>query len=372
MKKRFILLLLPFLLTGCVCKLKVVVQVADRNKVLSEDVKLNKPNDPIKSIVAIEELVDSWEQNIDPQVIYKYITDKFNAPLSDAVKQAYAQGLSDKIDEIRVLKDSAFFHYSNNHLNRSQLYLERSNTKVKEFREALKEYGFSASNLKLMHTKNASKAVFIAETKPLIAVDLKGKKAEEIIEAGTERTRFPILGDELVSFITKDAKSDNTIWKSVFNETVSTNFIGNSDIAMILRSNPPEREMRTGDYNNNFTIKGVRMDAADASNAVINGLTQTVNFIASTQGISLGPKTTPETTSTENPLPEEPSMITNLNSEKHRLEQKQKKLAELKKMLITKIQLENIAGKRDETEIKESAKRITEFWEVLKTELNKP
>lgn len=354
MKNFLILMLCIFLLSSCASALKVEVQVADRDKIIEKDSSYTKEKDFEGSIKGLQKFIKEWPSKEVLSSIYSFTRNNMGASLDTNLEKAYENALTIKLAEIENLKDDAISSYLKNDTESTKIYLNTANFKIQDLEIILSYYN-------ILLPEN------IRQNRDIQKISYSISTTKETIETGTERSRFPILGDELASFIAKN-KDNKKLWKSVFNKTVSGNFLGNSDIAMILRSNPPEREMRSGDYNNNFTIKGVRNDTADASNALITGLTQTLNFIANTQGIP----TNITTTSVDNPVPVENPLVTGMTADTRKLALKKEKLKNYRKMLIDKILLENVSSGTTDAEVQASAKRISDHWEALKTELNKP
>ncbi|MHA3786856.1 hypothetical protein ACX0HA_01500 [Flavobacterium hauense] len=347
MKKAIILLIGMFILSGCYSKLKVVVKVADRPIVMANASEIIK-HDLVTSQVALENfIVKADEQKKTVIGSIKTYLGKNNEgyEIPEETMKTYSEKYDLHVNAIKTDMDRAKNYANLSKNEEASICVNQANLKVLQFINDLKTWETSISS----GTGN----IYDITT---------------LIDAGNvivDRQRFPILGDPMTSFI---AKHDNKeIWKSVFNETVSSSLFGNSDIAMILRSNPPENEVKSGDYNNNFTIKGVRMDAADATNAFFTGITQTMNFIASTQGISLPSS---RTGTVENPLPSENPIITGMQTDKKNYEAKKKKLEDIRKMLITKIVIEDIQNKNGD-DLNAAILRIEAYWNTLKTELNK-
>jgi hypothetical protein len=354
MKKIILTFFALLLLSSCASKLRVEVQVAERDLIIKEDAKYPKDYNHKAGIAGLQLFIRNWPSDETLNSIFNFVKAKMKSELDEDLKEDYKMALLEKLVEIEQLKDNAIVNYANKDLPAVENNLNIASIKIEDLRTLLVKYNVLVPQYIDSNIDINNLSINIAVTK-------------QAVTEGTERTRYPILGDELAPFIAQD-KNKKVLWKSVFNKTVSSNFLGNADIAMILRSNPPEREMRSGDYNNNFTIKGVRNDAADASNALITGLTQTINFIANTQGIP----TNITTTSVDNPTPVENPLVTGMEADRKKLELKKAKLIELRRMLIEKIELENVNSRKTDAEIKASAKRITEFWEALKIELNKP
>ncbi len=185
-------------------------------------------------------------------------------------------------------------------------------------------------------------------------------------ESKTNQLRFHLLGDPLTSFVTKN--SNKEIWKSTYNQTKVSTFMGDTDIAVLLRKNPDEGSNKSGDYNNNFTIKGVRLDAEDVIEASFKTLSQSINLFASIQ--MAGTNLTSSDQATEYPSlsSELNTSLNNLISNKNKLKKKEKYLKELRKLLIEKIIFEDAENKADGN-LNSSIKEIKEFWNNVKSEL---
>lgn len=356
MKNIRYVILLSLFFTSCVSRLKVEIQIADRDEILRADKKYPKEikQNPAKSIVILNNFIQEWEVTKEKklQLILNYAKDEMGAPLANEVKEIYSIKLDSLIFGIAKNKDDAKESYINNNIDAAMESINNANLKIEELKNIL-----------------LSRSVFDSDNNH---IQLVKEKLNTVLNKlattnGTVRQRFPILGDELASFIALE--ENEFIWKSVFNKTIASSFLGNTDIAMILRSNPPDRELKSGDYNNNFTIKGVRMDASDVTSAIFNGLTQTVNFIAVTQGVPLNLGMTPA--SAENPIPNQNQLVLNAQVDSDNLALKKKKLVQYKQLLLKKIELENVeTGTVAEIQLK--AKRISDYWEGLKIELAKP
>lgn len=349
MRKITPIVLLIILCSSCVTKLKVTVKSADREVVLKEAEKYIK-EDVQKGITTLENFYYTWDDNTILEQIYDYIQKEDSATLPKnskvVFKNQFENQFHPKLKSIKKLATEA-----------QNLYDVNKNY------EALSKVNFAGKII--FEIQDILKNYEIEEGKQKIVLESKAVTQASKAINGTVRTKFPILGDPMVSFLTK--KENDTIWKSCYNKTVSSNFFGNADIAFILRGNPPENEIKSGDYNNNFTIKGVRLDANDASNALLTGLTQTLNFVANTQGLPLniGQQQDPNY-----PAPVENALVTSLANDKNTLENKKRKLADYKKMLVEKILSEKIDEKRG-ADLTAAIQRIETFWNTLKTELNK-
>ncbi|WP_411895243.1 hypothetical protein [Winogradskyella sp. A2] len=197
----------------------------------------------------------------------------------------------------------------------------------------------------------------------------KTKESVNSTKQASNRLRFHLLGDPLTSFVTDDTNK-NKIWKSTFNQTKVSTFMGDTDIAVLLRKNPEENSSKSGDYNNNFTIKGVRLDAEDVIEASFKALSQSINLFASIQ--LAGTNLTSNNNDTS--FAQLPTGVNNalksLNDNKNKLQEKERYLNEIKAMLLEKIILEDVNNKSGD-DFNESLNEISEYWGKLKTELNK-
>ena len=359
MKKTIYIFLLSLLLFGCVSRLKVEIQIANRESILLAEKKL--PREMIQNIAAaiviLDGFISEWEtdETRKVKIITDYVKSIMGADVGDDVEKEYRSLINDKISSVKKNRDEAKMWFLNNNLDQTKIFIDKARLELEELKNIIK----TRENLNV-RTNNIQQVQIIEQN--LI------RTTQALAQnSGSERQRFPILGDELASFIAQ--KENGFIWKGVFNKTLASSFLGNTDIAMILRSNPPEREMRSGDYNNNFTIKGVRTDASDATKAIFNGLTQTINFLASTKVLPLGMEA--NANSVDNPLPNQNQLLLNSQADRDKLLIKKKKLADYKQLLITKIEVERLELGTD-AEVQLKVKRINMYWDQLKIELAKP
>ncbi len=183
----------------------------------------------------------------------------------------------------------------------------------------------------------------------------------------SNKLRFNLLGDPLTSFVTKN--NNKNIWRSKFNQTKVSTFMGDTDIAILLRKNPDEQSNRSGDYNNNFTIKGVRLDAEDVIEASFKTLSQSINLFASIQ--MAGTNLTSNETSTEfSQLPVDiNNSLQSIDANKNKLAEKREELARIRKLLFRKIIFQDYQEGDGEI-INVPIEELKSFWTSLKSELN--
>jgi len=345
MKKIPLYLLLVFTLTSCYSKLKVVVQSADRDTILKDASEI-VGDELITSLLAAENFVFNARDQKN-QVLENIKASFKPATAAPETVAAYSKKYDELLSEIDNDLTNARDKLSMKNNREMYVHIMNANLKIMQFKKDIQFFSSPSEDGKTVNVFAKTNLVALSETKT--------------------RERFPILGDPLMSYVTKKDKEE-ILWKSLFNRTVSHNFFGNSDVAIILRSNPPEGEARSGDYNNNFTIKGVRMDASDATNAFFTGITQTINFAASQFGFNLPNRQSGTAT---NPLPDNSdTLITNIEQERSDYAIKKRKLEDIQRILINKIVLEDIQSKAG-TDLDDAILRIEKFWEDLKTELNK-
>ena len=166
--------------------------------------------------------------------------------------------------------------------------------------------------------------------------------------------RFNLLGDPLVSFITKIENEE--LWESTYNHTKSSTFFGNSDIAFILQNDPES-------YNNNYAIKGVRVDSDKLIQSSFDVLAQSINVVASSQGISL-----PDKGEQNYFYPDVVPEIQNLPAEKNKLEAKRKEFKAYRKLLIVNILNKDLDNKTGE-ELKIAINEIKALWNSYKAKM---
>nr|WP_322623999.1 hypothetical protein [uncultured Flavobacterium sp.] len=167
--------------------------------------------------------------------------------------------------------------------------------------------------------------------------------------------RANLLGDNMISYIDLDNAKD--MWESTYNRTVSKTVFGNSDIAVVLNEMP-------NSYNNNYSIKGVRVDAARLIQSSFDAMSQVINVAASMYGVR--PAGSSDANSS---YPDELTEVKNLPADKLQLENKKKLQREVQKQLLLKILGENIKHENDD-ELKKSVINIEAFWSEYKLKLN--
>lgn len=347
--RTIVIFLVLLTLTGCTSRLRVEVKIANRDKVIEKNKDYGKEQLLI-SLISLENYVSQWDEEKILNQIYAFL-EKVNNEDGEKnklhhIKEIYKESFSNKysplIAQLRENLKEAKILYNEAKYDEVRGYLEQVYLLISDIQ------------LQLSFYKVDTKEINLSNALP------------DISEVQNPRERFPILGDPIASFIARNSNSkEDDLWDSRFNETIASSFLGNSDVAYILRSNPPEQELKSGDYNNNFTIKGVKMDASDVTNTIFTSLAQTINFIATTQGIP-----TRATATTDNPQPQQDQDILGLAESQKDYELKKKRYKDYKYLLLEKIKMENIERKKGD-ELTESIDRIKKYWDYIKVELNK-
>lgn len=368
--KYIILTIIVLMSFSCTSRLRVKVSAANRDLVIKkveEDLKDQLPT-------VLENAKFDYEKGqILNETYFKFI-------------KKYVIGYEKEIQETnRIFNDmegrikiaDTLFNDGDNlgALNQANLVQNKLLVFYKKVDKFLKDDTVSSlDKLKVMEKDKDSDEKDLADLKSKIS-DLTElyESVSEIKESvssktdATNRLRFHLLGDPLTSYVTNDSLRKK-IWKSTYNQTKVSTFMGDTDIAVLLRKNPEKNSSKSGDYNNNFTIKGVRLDAEDVIEASFKTLSQSINLFASIQ--LSGTNLTSNNSDTDfAQLPNSVNTaLQNLNTNQTKLDEKQRYLQEVKNMLLEKIMLEDINGKRGD-DVNESLDEINAFWTKLKAQL---
>lgn len=363
MKTILQILIICVLCTSCFSEMCVKVEVANRD--LLKEAALKELNPNIKATIDnIDEFIGN-RKTLEDEIANFYIEVYKNTLLPSEtgdyeffktdIVNTFETKYGDKYGIIIQLNNKLKEEYKRQELVIAYNTISQIELRISEITTDLANYDLR-KNTKLS-------AIFKKKISEIPFFD-KVNETTKSIKEESERLRFHLLGDPMVSFVAKDNNKD--LWKSCFNKTFSRNFFGNSDIAVILRKNPSKNEEKSGDYNNNFTIKGVRLDSDEAVKATFNVMSQAVNMIATVYG---APKFSSSNSST-NPLPEIPDNIVKFDNTEDDYHISEKKLENYKKLLIKLIENENINPKSGE-DLKNSITKIKTQWNIIKTELNK-
>lgn len=175
----------------------------------------------------------------------------------------------------------------------------------------------------------------------------------------TTPPRKNLLGDLLTSYVTSDsAKRKDKIWKSKYNEAKSNARFGNADIAVVLMEDPES-------YNNNYSIKGVRVDADKLIQSSFDVLAQSITLLASTTGV------VPQGGGDEDNYfaPSAIPQIKQLTTKNTELRKKQKQLKAYKNLIILEILNRDLDNAKTDDEVKKAIKEITAIWTSYKSKL---
>jgi hypothetical protein len=224
----------------------------------------------------------------------------------------------------------------------------------KRYHTAVDIYLLIPQKFQTLRSNLETDEVLTAEQKEPIVTDITQKlsTANTVFHGG----RANLLGDKMVAYITM--KKNDTLWKSTYNQTVSHTFFGNADIAVVLNEMP-------NSYNNNYSIKGVRVDAAKLIQATFDVMTQVVNVAATMSGITPpggggGDK--------DSFYPDEFDQIKTLAAKTVELQNRKEELKAAQKQLLLKMLGERLAHKTGD-DLKKSVIAISSFWDAYKPNL---
>ena len=396
MKTNVLGLALLLVLNSCTARLKVKVHTADRDEVIAQVEKDLKKELPSKFanlnylylkgaalnnryIQFLQNAVENSKNDIQK---VKNVYNEIHLQISEAEKLFKEEDeYLNAFHEAHKIENELSLFY-----NDIQEFLEKQDDLNEKLIMALRvELMNEKKNFGKNDSKNES-AELTAEKKldsiqsNINHIDKKLRESSQIMKetieleanieaskAQSNRLRFNLLGDPLTSFVTK--KENKRIWKSTFNQTKVSTFMGDTDIAVLLRKNADENSTRSGDYNNNFTIKGVRLDAEDVIEASFKTLSQSINLFASMQMAGTNLVSNDSSTAYAQLPTEVNNTLTNLAEDDKKLAEKEKYLMEIRKMLVQKIMFEDVQGKDDEGMVQSMAE-IKAFWTSLKSELN--
>ncbi|WP_299554503.1 hypothetical protein [Seonamhaeicola sp.] len=277
-------------------------------------------------------------------------SDKMNTYISKDIKEGIAVGTIASDDEailktnIKSFTDAAIKVIQNTYKQATAL------TEQKKYSEAVDRF-WDSYNL-------------VEQLKKDIKHELDNSDAANSIEAiecfsvlyaeAASGDRFNLLGDPMVSYITKE--ENLPLWESTYNRTKSSTFFGNADIAVVLQEDPES-------YNNNYAIKGVRVDADKLIQSSFDVLAQSINVVASSQGIAL-----PDKGEQNYFYPDVIPEIQNLATEKNKLADKRKEYEAYRKLLIVNILNKNLDNKSGE-ELKTAIDEIKALWATYKAKM---
>lgn len=309
-----------------------------------------------KKIDPFEKLAFQYKKALQPLLSSKIITEKdiiinqFGENLNAEIKN----GITDEGDAAEVEAN-----FDKNYSKAINTILGDFNTVNahmvnKEYKEAVDIYLLLPQKFQELNHNLSLEEVLKPEQKEVVILELAAKL--KTVNANFYNGRANLLGDPMVSFITM--KENDSIWKSSYNRTVSRTYFGNADIAVVLNEMP-------NNYNNNYSIKGVRVDAAKLIQSTFDVMTQVVNVAASMSGILPADKGDANSF-----YPEEFDAISTLPVKSVELQNRKDLLKASQKQLLLKILGENISRETGD-ELKKSVAEIKSFWDLYKSNLNK-
>ena len=273
-----LLLLVLSFASSCMTRLKVEVSVADRDEVKLQAEKNIK--------ISLPRLFNRFQYQIDN-------ADNLNNDYIDFLKATSVRSLigENPIDNEIKLANESIKEISRDldiarKLYEEEEYFSSFEELVGAENALLNFYDgrifFFKTNAKLIN--DLTPDLSLKFNQGLYKVFKERKERVSKVSLDTERLRFNLLGDPLTFYVTKKRNKRDDFWKGLYNETKVSTFMGNADVAIILRKNPDSTaQTRSGDYNNNFTIKGVRLDAEDVVQASFRTLSQSINLFAAIQ-----------------------------------------------------------------------------------------
>lgn len=346
------LLLIINFLPSCVAKIKVKVKTADREEVMQAYENLLSKT--------LEKSISEGKKQAEylSFAISEYSSLKEKSPnLFQGVEMSASAEI---INDYQKLDDSlnTWLNYAEGFYN-NQKYLDSYGYLIKSNNALTKFYNDEDVQKSFAVVKENFDETILRPQQHNIGL---------IKNENKERLRYHLLGDQLTSFVTKN--SNKHIWKSNYNTTRVSTLFGNTDVAILLRKNPDKTTYKSGDYNNNFTIKGVRLDAEDVIESSFKALSQSVNLFA---GIQLS-GTNLSSNNAESAFPalsnDINSLLNSVSDNQISFEKKNKVLSKIKEMLMERIILEDLQNKSGD-ELRRSLVDIKEYWDQLKSELSK-
>lgn len=293
MKKLLTLASLMFLLGGCTSKLKVKVSVlkssylTDNKEVLEARVNLfrkkyiasNKFND-LKSQLLLDLdkiLIELEENKIIDENDKNTIQNKGKKAIEDKIQAAQTQY------DLAIEELAAIMPLSRpvKQLDPKTSIVELSpKSDVTKLKEVLLK--FESGDVELNKIIGEVDKV-IVELNRIVTAAAKKATAEMVSLQKTQNdvrktintvVLAPLFDDPMTSIV---VNGDKEFWKGKTNEAKARSFIGNSDIAIVMES--------PGEY----SIKGIRNDASQATKALFTVTNLTVQTLAKAYGVGLAP-----------------------------------------------------------------------------------
>lgn len=342
--KKYIMGILLITLYSC-SNLRVQVSTANPESLKKIAGKINP----------MEKLAFQYKKALQPLLGLKIITEKDNIikQFDDNLKTEVTTGISDQATADIV--KSTFNQNYTAVVDGILSDYNTANTKMvnKLYKDAVDIYLGMPQKFQTLKSNLSIEEVLKPEQKEAIINEIATKLS--VVTAIFHNGRANLLGDEIVSYITM--KENDTIWKSTYNRTASRTYFGNADIAVVLNEMP-------NNYNNNYSIKGVRVDAAKLIQSTLDVMTQVVNVAASMSGVL------PANKGDANSFyPDEFDEIKSLPVKSVELQNRKDLLKETQKQLLLKILGEHMQNESG-TDLKNSVAGIKAFWDEYKVNLS--
>lgn len=334
MKKYLLLSLLPLMCSCSSLKVKVSTANPDMLKIIAD------------KIDSFEELAFQYKKAFEPLLFTKILTEKDQIILQSKDVLAWSNH-SDDLQKERAVFENNYISTVNDILsdyNRSNILM-----KAKKYEDAIEIYlSLPHKFQKLSYDLTIEKSLQ-PEQKRSIINELSNRLT--IVNAMFYGGRANLLGDKMVAYVT--LKKNENIWESTYNETISRTYFGTADIAVVLNEMP-------NSYNNNYSIKGVRVDAAKLIQSSFDVMTQVLNVMAAMSGIIPA-----NNSDTNYSYPDKFPEIQTLPVKTVELQNRKDLLRESQKQLLLKILGENLDLK-SENELKTSVIQIKNYWDIYK------
>lgn len=253
----------------------------------------------------------------------------------DRLKQSFQENYTEHVDGI--LTDF-------NNANKAMV--------KKQYVEAVDIYLAMPQKMQTLLSNLSAENILTTEQKDSLIPELSSRLTA--VNAVFYGGRANLLGDEMVAYITSN--EHKKMWKSTYNRTVNNTLFGNADIAVVLNEVPDS-------YNNNYSIKGVRVDAAKLIQATFDVMTQVVNVAASMYGITMS-----DGGDKNSFYPTEFEELKTLPTKTAELQNRKELFKEVQKQTLLKILGEDLDHKGT-AGIRKSAAAIQSYWDSSKATL---
>lgn len=341
-----------FMLVSSCSRMVVNVSTADRDKVL---IKANEL-ESMQYALQYAAIKDKFLSNplLDPQ--------EFERQIDNFLRAEVRSGVTDTA-EVPSVKQTLIQNIGGELNTIKQSYIDALNlTFDKKYVEAKKKFFNTILQIEDFKLKLADEFDdYEDEIKKFTSEFILPKTnfiEGQMLEVSKTMEKDNLLGDHLVSYVTKKHKISEKFWESEYNTTKTWTMFGNSDIAVVLAEDPDS-------YNNNYSIKGIRVDADKLIQSSFDMLAQSINLIASTQGVAL-----PSSSDEDNYFAPDPiTSVQELSNKESSLESKRKTLQAYKELLLLEIFGKDLDKKNDD-DLKKAINEIKVIWESYKSKID--